>query len=492
MDKWATFQAVPPECWAEERPANGGPPIARLPEDWVTYYFKGSYTQVVRGDGFILFALADGKYDISVFNRTGDFYGLIWDFSTPPATAQMVSRINAGTGAISGVGIVTAAPVGRGVRIVSPDGAESIDFSLDLLAVSASETRQEKAQKLAPWHRLLTWYGRLQSLDPAAYSRVPRPLKAALSGGGSGAFAELPAISKKLGSWSPDGPTPLQKLWNSSGLGNGQWTQKLMGGDAGPSPMLQAGSGMFQKLWNTPWLMQGPLLVHLKKRREAAAAAAPSPPSLQPPALGDAAPTPNRFMGGIEAITEQQISAWQAQGVLPPELALINPSTDTQPLLDSIRAQQKLNGQRGSGGGLMHMPEVPLVLRRIDPATLDGMDLQALMTMGAVRQIHSYVERERLKLLAKRPDLQAKSQSPQGLSAVEMDPEMQMINAHPLAQKEKMDQELIQQHRLGNFMFDMQLAQAREQAKVMGSFGVPSLFAEPAAPPWEVYKPFLI
>lgn len=205
------------------------------------------------------------------------------------------------------------------------------------------------------------------------------------------------------------------------------------------------------------------------------------------------------FEAAVEALQWTDVEGWQRQGVLPQELAWIFPQ-DAQPLAESIRLQQQLanDSRRQSSAwtswltGPSYMPEIPKLLCGVDARALDLADLQAFMTMGALREVHGFVEREMQKLFARRPALQTLSQLPQGQNQIQQDAEVQMINAHPQAAKEQQELLQMQYRRMGNYTFDMQLAQAKQQAEVMRQFGVPSPFLEDPLPPWKVYRHFAI
>jgi len=146
----------------------------------------------------------------------------------------------------------------------------------------------------------------------------------------------------------------------------------------------------------------------------------------------------------IARLTEHDIVSMQQQGMLPPYLAQLNGDEGRQ-VVDSIRLQQSIATRQDvlmTYANLLQLPNynpIPTVLMRLDLRSLDGVDLQILMTIGALREIHGFVEIETQRLFERRPDLKLAMQSPQGNRQLQGDPDMAALNAHPLAAAEQQD-----------------------------------------------------
>jgi hypothetical protein len=212
----------------------------------------------------------------------------------------------------------------------------------------------------------------------------------------------------------------------------------------------------------------------------------------------------------IGSITERDISAWQQQGILPPQLSMMK-HEDVTPLRDSIRLQQGLARQPDV---MMLFPQgcpIPRLLLGGDPSTLDPLDLQVFMTIGALREMHGFLETEMQRLMERRPDLQVIMQSPQGARQLENDSEIAALKAHPQAVKDTQDMQDVMLRRAGSYGPTMREVTRVEmnrlemmQAQTMGMMMSPlmgmaaamqvgqSQAAANVGPPWKLYTPYLI
>ncbi|TGX53528.1 hypothetical protein E5A73_11880 [Sphingomonas gei] len=219
----------------------------------------------------------------------------------------------------------------------------------------------------------------------------------------------------------------------------------------------------------------------------------------------------------IAQLTEQDVGALIQQGMLPPWLAWLSPQEAPQ-LLESIRLQQGIGRRQDvvqQYAMTLQIPNfspIPRLLMAIDPARLDPLDLQAFMTIGALRELHGFAEVAQAELIKRRPDLQAAMQSPQGMRQLQGDPEVAALAADPRAQAEQQDQQELLVRRAGNYgptqreiMIAMQVTSNIQQQQIgmmmmgsnMGMFmGLDSAerylkIALAEGPPWKLYKPYV-
>ena len=212
-----------------------------------------------------------------------------------------------------------------------------------------------------------------------------------------------------------------------------------------------------------------------------------------------------RVSGGAP-ISEADVFTWQAQGFAPAELAMITPN-DVDPARDSIRLQQRLAQQPEVVSQFTGCP-VPALLLAVDAATLDAADLQILMTIGALREYHGFIEVEEQRLMQRRPDLRAALQKPNGRQIIQADGEVAALLAHPQALKEQQDMQDVMLRRGGSYgptprqqLAAMKLQTDQMQAQTLGMInpfmGLAASLASglgampPPGPPWKIYTPYL-
>lgn len=212
-----------------------------------------------------------------------------------------------------------------------------------------------------------------------------------------------------------------------------------------------------------------------------------------------------RQAGQLEALTEANIQAWQSQKVLPQHLPWFLES-DVAPARDCITRQQGISRSSDVLVLFNNCNPVPKVLHTLVPAQLGPWDLQSLIVIGALQEMHGYSEVERHRIIVRRPDLQALLSTPQGARRLEEDSEILAVKSHPDAIGEMQDQQDIMMRRQGNFgptPRDMQLAMIQQAQMtnvqlsmvnpIMGVLGAMenAKLSPQAGPPWKVYRPYL-
>jgi hypothetical protein len=158
----------------------------------------------------------------------------------------------------------------------------------------------------------------------------------------------------------------------------------------------------------------------------------------------------------IAMLTEPEIGMMQQQGLLPGYIAWLTPEEAPQ-MIESIRLQKSIACRKDvllQYANLMRLPNfspIPGLIQWVDPGQLDMIDLQIFMTIGALRELHGFVEVETQRLLERRPDLKAIMQSPQGSRALQSDPELAALNAHPRAAQEQQDAQDLMLRKAGSY-----------------------------------------
>ena len=133
------------------------------------------------------------------------------------------------------------------------------------------------------------------------------------------------------------------------------------------------------------------------------------------------------FESALTNVPPQVLEKWVQQGYLPPELEPVR-QEQAPALLQSLVSQQALGRQQPASGGILASlglapaaPKIPRILLPLNPSSLDLLDLQVFVTIGALPSQESTFDRELRKLIARRPDLQARLRSPEGQSSVQHD-----------------------------------------------------------------------
>ena len=199
---------------------------------------------------------------------------------------------------------------------------------------------------------------------------------------------------------------------------------------------------------------------------------------------------------------------WIRQGLLPGELASINPD-DVAPIRESVRLQQRLAAQPDFLKMFNQTCPIPLLLLRVDASALDPADLQVFMTIGALRELHGFLEREMNKLILRRPDIQALLKSPGGAQQIELDEEIRALRVHPEAVREQQEAQDVMLRKSGQYgptprdilrfqEFQLAMMQAQTIGMVDPFMGIAAAWdanrkakAATSGPPWKLYTPFL-
>lgn len=210
----------------------------------------------------------------------------------------------------------------------------------------------------------------------------------------------------------------------------------------------------------------------------------------------------------VAGLSQGVLAMWQQQGLLPPELAMIT-ADDVGALRESVRLQQRLAAQTDFNKQFAQGCPIPKLLVEVDAAMLDPVDLQIFMTIGALREVHGFLEVETQRLLQRRPDLQAILQSPQGQRQLESDSEVASLRAHPQAVQEQQELQDVAWRKAGNYgptardtlkaqQQQLDMMQVQNMGMVNPLLGLAAAWqaeksraSGPPAPPWKLYTPYL-
>lgn len=213
----------------------------------------------------------------------------------------------------------------------------------------------------------------------------------------------------------------------------------------------------------------------------------------------------HQFEQNIEQLNEAQIQHWIQQQLLPGQLSTVLPEhvpTVVQ-TIQGLQQMAKSQPSPQSGGGLLatlgaslglspSKPAVPALLTQVVADRLDLLDLQVMVTIGAIDEVENFGAREWRKLIARRPDLQARMQSPEGQSSVMLDPEVVALKQSPEFQKLLADQAWRATGNTGPN--PMEQGEAMQRTMMMQMyFGIaidPNSLSTPKRPAWQVYTPF--
>jgi hypothetical protein len=212
----------------------------------------------------------------------------------------------------------------------------------------------------------------------------------------------------------------------------------------------------------------------------------------------------HQFEQNIDQLNEAQIQHWIQQQLLPGQLSTVLPE-HVPTVVQTIQGLQQMAKSQPSpqGGGLLatlgaslglspSKPAVPALLTQVVADRLDLIDLQVMVTIGAIDEVENFGAREWRKLIARRPDLQARMQSPEGQSSVMLDPEVVALKQSPEFQKLMADQAWRATGNTGPN--PMEQGEAMQRTMMMQMFfGVPidpNALSAPKRPAWQVYTPF--
>jgi Ethanolamine utilization protein EutJ (predicted chaperonin) len=388
------LKKILPNCWQKESP-DGQRVMWRLKEDFVKHYFPGSpYEQIIQdGDpeaaqpSCVVFQRSDGGYDI--FLRSGqahqDYYDFHWCAGEPSAQVRRWRE-----GLIVSEATLESAPGAPFLILQSPDIQEMIQFDPRSLLRMDAESQRDRIMQMMPWLKLLTWFGRLQQLDPSGFKKVPIEIRMLLKG--------------------------------------------------------------------------------------------------------------DQFEHTIGSLPPQRLQKWIQNGALPPALDYVNEG-QAQGLLHTIATLQAIGRQQGQASkgmlasfmsSMSGQPKVPGILLPLNLEQLDILDLQVLVTIGALESVETKYDKELRALIARRPDLQAKMRSPDGQSALTNDPEILALKNRPDIQRELSDRAWKSMGNTGPSPMEQVQSMQRGMAwsYVFGYPLDPALFFSTKQAPWKIYKPY--
>lgn len=173
-----TLRGIQPQCWSKD-PQNS---VWKLSPEFTEHCFPGGiYRQVLcnsdpREGNLNIVICETSKGDLQVLLQSRRVPGEYYDFSFKRGEQKKDITRQSEHGPAGTATVMFVPP--NGLTLFSPDIQETIQFDIYTLS-SYSSTDLEL--QIAPWRRLLAWFGRLQILDPDAFKRVPGALKNILS-----------------------------------------------------------------------------------------------------------------------------------------------------------------------------------------------------------------------------------------------------------------------------------------------------------------------
>jgi len=229
-----------------------------------------------------------------------------------------------------------------------------------------------------------------------------------------------------------------------------------------------------------------------------------------------------RFAEAAPALTDQQVQEWQQQKLMPTELAWLWETELPEEIIKLESVMAMLSDPMRQANPI-YMPVVPELLKHIEVAKLNLLDMKVLMTIGAVRERYRFKQRAWYNLTQKKPSFKQIAESPNAQQLAMTDPEWQAITNHPLARQEEEEDLEAYQHSKGDFgpsplqkirdsdaqwaamMAGMQQQEA-QMMRMMGGMGMPAFalppmpqipnlsnpLAQQVPPPaWKIYRPFM-
>jgi hypothetical protein len=421
MSMWQTFYSIEPSCWQQVTPQGSQHSIWKLDSGFTSQYYPGVYDSILRdGDPFqntwtvcrFNQPAPAGAFELfvrSLRTNSAEYYHIpvpsILPFLVSP---REIPRNDSNQGLQTGKARLQTT-FGT-MRIIAPEIDEDMTIDLGTLKITLAESKQEKQNRLAPWTRMLWWYGRIQELDIQAFTQLKAPIQNYL---------------------------------------------------------------------------RGP-----------------------------------RYSEAASALTEAQLKEWQNQALIPHELAWLwqNDMPEEVMKLETVLAMVNDPMRQANSA---YMPVIPNLVRYLIPSKLALIDMQVLMTIGAVRERWRYKAREWYKLLQRKPALKALAESPNGKQLAAQDPEWIAITNHPLSRQEDDDDLEAHMHSKGDFgpsyqerlrQSDAQMnvlmggmfAQNEQMTRWMGGMGIPvgqpipmpnfsnPLMQQVPTPAWKIYRPYMM
>ncbi len=187
----------------------------------------------------------------------------------------------------------------------------------------------------------------------------------------------------------------------------------------------------------------------------------------------------------LNAMTLEHLQFFQAQRLLPESLPDCEKENMPQILTDIRQQQAYFNSPMGN--------RIPRIFMGLDPGKLEVIDLQALIMMGAVKELRGFIDRELLKLSRTNPEIKRLWNTPNGRAAIMQRPEIAAIMQHPEAQYEQQQnaEKAMRQQGLmnGNSAEVENLLQQQKAMQMMYGVG-PAPVGKVPPPPWKIYEPF--
>jgi hypothetical protein len=182
---------------------------------------------------------------------------------------------------------------------------------------------------------------------------------------------------------------------------------------------------------------------------------------------------------------QEHIQYFQSQRLLPDVLPDIGPENMPQIVAD-IKAQQRCFNSPQAG-------QVPRIFRVLDADRLEPVDAQALIMMGAVKELMGFVDREMAKLGQTNPEIKKLWNTPNGRAQIMQHPAVLALMQHPQAQKEQqenMEKAMRTQGAMSGNLADVDMMLANQKMMQMWSGMMPMSFGNAPMPAWQLYKPF--
>jgi len=183
--------------------------------------------------------------------------------------------------------------------------------------------------------------------------------------------------------------------------------------------------------------------------------------------------------------SQEQIQYFQSQRLLPETLPDVGPEHMPQIVAD-IKTQQRLFNTPQAG-------QVPRIFRVLDPDRLEAIDAQALILMGAVKELLGFIDRELLKLGMTNPEIKKLWNTPNGRTQIMQHPAVVALLQHPQAQREQqenMEKAMRTQGAMNGNLADIEAMLANQKMMQMWSGMMPMNIGGPPMPAWQIYRPF--
>jgi hypothetical protein len=187
----------------------------------------------------------------------------------------------------------------------------------------------------------------------------------------------------------------------------------------------------------------------------------------------------------LNAMTLEHLQYFQAQRLLPETLPDAGPENMTQLVTDIRGAQAYFNSPMAA--------HVPRIFMAVDPSRIELIDAQALIMLGALKELRGFIDRELLKLGQTHPEIKRLWNTPNGRAQIMQHPAVLAIMQHPEAQREQhenMEKAMRQQGLMNGNAAEVEQLLANQKMMQAYYGGGPVLGPKPPPPPWKIYQPF--